>query len=99
MSQTKLSKIKVYNRPHLVPGPKSPPKNNQGDTGISERARRYRKRCRNVGVPRYLSDAPDPVAPIPSSVKLLDPEKEIDLPDYVPIRKSKKDTRTVKSLI
>ena len=33
----------------------------QNDTRISERARKYRKRCRNIGIPRYLSDASDPV--------------------------------------
>ena len=77
---------KTYKRPHFVPSKEPALDNAGGDTGISEKAKRYKKRCRNSGVPRYLSNAPIPEVKgsnPDTAVKLLNVEKEGNsLEDY-----------------
>ena len=92
-AKTKPKTDKIYKKPHLVPSRKSPPERKGGHTGVSERARRYEKRCRNLGIPRYLSDAPDPEVSVPDTVKLLEAGKEEDLPDDVPRGTSRQEVK------
>jgi hypothetical protein len=92
-TKKKSEKGKTYSRPHLVPNDTSPPNQIKTDTGISDRAKRYMRRCRNPIIPRFLTDAPDPEISVPlhaeNPVKLMDTDNEITIPEDVPGRELK----------